>query len=127
MAALTIVGVRDVQMANAQKNLLATIITTASVGVFVVAYAVAWPQTLFGLIGALIGGYDGTRAARHIPAAIMRAVVVAVGLFFSGFSFFHVIAASILSFPLPAQAPSRPHARLVQKADMRTNEPCPDR
>lgn len=80
MAALTIVGVRDVQMANAQKNLIATIITTVSVLIFIFAGAVAWPQTVCVLIGASVGGYVGARLARKVSERVLRSVVIAVGL-----------------------------------------------
>jgi len=80
IVAPTVVGVRDLQVANAQKNLLATAITTVSVGAFVAAGVVAWPQALPVLAGALAGGYLGGRAARHIPAAALRLVIVATGL-----------------------------------------------
>lgn len=87
MAALTIVGVRDMQMANAQKNLLATLVTTLSVVTFSAAGIVAWPQTLAVLAGALAGGYFGARTARHIPARALRTVVVLTGLGLSVFYF----------------------------------------
>jgi len=87
MAALTIIGIRDVQLANAQKNWLATIITTISVAVFSIAGAVAWPQTIAVLLGALIGGYFGARLARRIPADALRVVVILVGLVLSGYYF----------------------------------------
>lgn len=87
MAALTIIGIRDVQMGNAQKNWLATIVTTISVSVFAIAGAVAWPQTLAVLSGAVIGGYGGARMARRIPAAALRIVVICVGLGLSGYYF----------------------------------------
>jgi len=87
MAALTIIGIRDVQLANAQKNWLATIITTISVAVFSITGAVAWPQTIAVLLGALIGGYFGARLARRIPADALRVVVILVGLVLSGYYF----------------------------------------
>ncbi len=87
MAALTIIGIRDVQMANAQKNWLATIITTISVLVFALAGAVAWLQTIAVLFGALIGGYGGARLARRIPAGALRMVVIIVGLVLSAYYF----------------------------------------
>ena len=67
MAALTLIGVSDVQSANAQKNFLATVITTISVGIFIAAGVVAWPATLAVLVGATIGGYFGARLARAHP------------------------------------------------------------
>lgn len=87
MAALTIVGVSDVQMANAQKNWLATVITTISVAVFALGGVVAWPQTFAVLVGALIGGYGGARLARRVPAGALRIAVIAVGLGLSAYHF----------------------------------------
>lgn len=87
MAALTIIGVRDVQLANAQKNWLATIITTISVAVFSIAGAVAWPQTIAVLLGALVGGYGGARLARRVSARVLRVVVICVGLALSVYYF----------------------------------------
>lgn len=87
MAALTIVGVRDLQIANAQKNLLAAIVTTISVAAFSVAGIVAWPQTLVVLVGAVLGGYGGARAARRIPVAVLRWLVIATGLSISALYF----------------------------------------
>lgn len=87
MAALMIVGLRDVQLANAQKNWLATVITTISVAVFALGGMVAWPQTLAVLVGALMGGYGGARLARRIPALALRLVVIAVGLSLSVYYF----------------------------------------
>lgn len=87
MAALTIVGVRDVQMANAQKNWLATVITTISVVVFSLGGVVAWPQTIVVLLGALVGGYGGARLARKVPAQALRVAVIVVGLVLSCYYF----------------------------------------
>ncbi|SDU43129.1 sulfite exporter TauE/SafE family protein [Stappia sp. ES.058] len=87
MAALTIIGVRDIQMANAQKNWLATIITSISVLVFAIAGAVAWLQASAVLFGALIGGYGGARVARRIPGGALRVVVIGVGLALSAYYF----------------------------------------
>ncbi len=87
IAALTIIGIRDVHMANAQKNWLATIITTISVLVFALAGAIAWPQTIAVLFGALIGGYGGARLAKRIPASALRIVVIIVGLVLSAYYF----------------------------------------
>lgn len=87
MAALAIVGVADLQQANAQKNLIATVVTTVSVAVFVAAGAVAWPQTIVVMAGAAAGGYGGARLARRVPARLLRGLVVAVGLALSAWYF----------------------------------------
>ncbi len=88
MAALTLIGVSDVQSANAQKNFLATVITTISVGIFIAAGVVAWPATLAVLVGATIGGYFGARLARRIPGKALRLCIVAFGFFLSAYYFF---------------------------------------
>lgn len=67
------------------ENLLAAIITTISVVTFVSAGVIAWPQTLVVLAGA--GGYFGGRAARYVPARLLRLAVVATGLGLSIFYF----------------------------------------
>jgi len=87
MAALTIIGVRDLQMANAQKNWLAMVITTISIAVFAVGGVVAWPETLAVLVGALFGGYGRARLARRVPATALRLTVVTVGFALSIYYF----------------------------------------
>ena len=79
LAVLTIVGVTDIQSANAQKNLLGAIITTIAVVLFASAGVVAWRQTLVMLTGAVIGGYCGARLARRVPAGVLRGAVIIVG------------------------------------------------
>lgn len=79
MAALTMVGVRDVHEANAQKNLIATIITTFSVITFACAGVVAWPQTACVFLGATIGGRAGAFLAQVISSAALRRFVIATG------------------------------------------------
>ena len=87
MAALTTIGLCEVQMANAQKNWLATIITTISVAVFSIAVTLAGPQTLAVLLGALGGGYGGARLARLVPARLLQVVVILVSLSLSAYYF----------------------------------------
>jgi len=92
MATLALIGVQDVQSANAQKNLLATLITTISVGLFVTAGMVAWPETITVLVRAIIGGYFGAWFARRIPANILRYGIVAIGF---GLSIYYFLACGV--------------------------------
>ncbi|MEW5425255.1 sulfite exporter TauE/SafE family protein [Amorphus sp. 3PC139-8] len=87
MAALTMIGVSDVQSANAQKNLLAAVITTISAAIFIGAELVHWPSTVVVLLGAVAGGYLGARLARHIPARVLRGFIVSLGLVLSVYYF----------------------------------------
>ena len=87
MAGLAIIGESNIQMANAQKNWLAMIITSVSVVTFAIAGAISWPQTLSVLLGAVIGGLVGARVAKFMPPHILRAIIVAVGLALSWYYF----------------------------------------
>ncbi len=69
-------GIRAVK---ALKNLLATCVSLAAIVLFVVRGAVAWPETLVMLAGALVGGYAGGHLIRVLPAHLVRAGVIAVG------------------------------------------------
>jgi uncharacterized membrane protein YfcA len=79
-AALSLLGVDDMQEANALKNVLATIVSTIAIAVFLVGGAVAFQETSIVLAGAVAGGYFGARAARRLPIKWLRKLVIAVGL-----------------------------------------------
>jgi uncharacterized protein len=87
MAALAILGVDDVQEANALKNLLATIVTSIAVVSFVTAGVIAWGPTLIVLAGAVLGGYVGAKLARRLDAATLRTAVVGVGICLTAYYF----------------------------------------
>jgi len=69
-------GIRAVK---ALKNLLATCVSLAAIVLFVARGAVAWPETLVMLAGALAGGYAGGHLIRVLPARLVRVGVIAVG------------------------------------------------
>lgn len=87
MAALNILGVRDPQDANAQKNMLSTIITTVSVAIFVFADLVEWSSAAVVVAGSLIGGYQGSKLAQRLSPVILRTLVIVVGLALSAYYF----------------------------------------
>jgi uncharacterized protein len=87
MAALTILGADDIQEANALKNLLATVVTSVAIVVFVSAGVIAWTPTLVVLAGAAVGGYAGARLVRRIDAAVLRIAIVGVGICLTAYYF----------------------------------------
>ncbi|OCW59556.1 sulfite exporter TauE/SafE family protein [Hoeflea olei] len=80
MAVLTLIGLSDVNEANAVKNALATIVSSLAVAVFIVTGIIAWGPGAAVLAGAVAGGYLGARFARWINPRILRAIIIAVGL-----------------------------------------------
>lgn len=69
----------DLRTANVTKNLLAGLTSVVAVLVFVTQAAVAWGPTALVMIGGLVGGFIGGHLARVVPAAWVRAVVIAAG------------------------------------------------
>jgi uncharacterized membrane protein YfcA len=65
---------------NALKNLLSILIAAVAIVIFVSGGVVAWPQALVMIPGVALGGYAGVWMARRVSQAIMRVLVVAVGV-----------------------------------------------
>lgn len=80
MAVLALDGVDDLEVANAVKNALATVVTSVSVGVFVATGVIAWGPAAVVLVGAGVGGYAGARLAGRISPILLRRAVIVIGL-----------------------------------------------
>lgn len=89
MAALGLLGVSDIHLANWLKNAIATVITGLAVALYIVGGAVSWPETSLALAGGLIGGYIGARLAGTLSAHWLRRGVVGVGFGLSAYYFLH--------------------------------------
>lgn len=70
----------DYHKLNALKNFVAVIIAFVAIIVFVSGGVVAWIPALIMIPAGALGGYAGVWAARRVPQAVIRALVVAVGL-----------------------------------------------
>ncbi|MBR0565542.1 sulfite exporter TauE/SafE family protein [Azoarcus sp. L1K30] len=79
IAALAIQGFDDMHEINALKNWLSAVIYSVAVATFTIAGAVSWPHTVVMLITGTLGGYWGARAARRLPAPLIRGFVIAIG------------------------------------------------
>ncbi|MEY8877027.1 MAG: sulfite exporter TauE/SafE family protein [Leptothrix sp. (in: b-proteobacteria)] len=80
MALYTLTGERDINTANALKNLNSLVLSLLSVAAFAWAGAIHWPQALVMMVAATIGGFWGARVARRLPVAAVRALVVVTGV-----------------------------------------------
>ncbi|GAB4090885.1 sulfite exporter TauE/SafE family protein [Hydrogenophaga soli] len=80
MALYTLTGEPRVNTANALKNFNSFVLSLLSVAAFAVAGAIAWPQALWMMACATLGGVLGARVARRLPAAWVRGLVMTTGL-----------------------------------------------
>ena len=80
MAVLGIGVDESLQRLNAAKNVLAAIVNAGAGLIFAVVADVDWWIVLVIGIGAVIGGQLGATVGRRLPGAVLRVVIVAVGL-----------------------------------------------
>ena len=79
LASLALLGMDNIHTMNALKTLMASCINGVAVVTFVVAGAVAWPQALLMVAGAMAGGYGGAHFARQLDPLRVRRLVISVG------------------------------------------------
>jgi uncharacterized protein len=70
----------ELQRVNAAKNVLTGLVNLVAAVVFVLVAEVAWLAALLIAVGSVLGGLIGSRVGRRLPPAVLRAVVVVVGL-----------------------------------------------
>jgi uncharacterized protein len=71
----------DLQRINALKVVLAGLVNLIAGVVFVFAAHIAWLPALLIAVGSTIGGVLGARYGRRLSPTVLRAVIVAVGIF----------------------------------------------
>ena len=87
MALYTLAGEGRLNTVNALKNLNSLVLSLLSVLAFAWAGAIVWPQALWMMFWATLGGWWGARLARRLPASWVRGLVIATGLTMSGVFF----------------------------------------
>jgi uncharacterized membrane protein YfcA len=87
LTALGFLAVGDIHHMNGVKTVLATAINGIAIVIFVVDRQVRWDFALAMMAAAIVGGYAGARVARRLPAAVVRGIVVAIGLILAGYYF----------------------------------------
>jgi uncharacterized protein len=80
LAALGFMGLHNIHRMNGLKNWGGLCMNVVAAGMFAFSSLVSWPVALAMAIGAVSGGYLGSRAAQRVPQALVRAAVVAIGL-----------------------------------------------
>ena len=75
------IGVADsMQRHNATKNVLALIVNGVAAVIFIFVADVNWPVAGLIALGSVIGGQIGATVGRRLPANVLRAVIVTVGV-----------------------------------------------
>jgi uncharacterized protein len=88
LAALGLLGFKDIHRMNALKNLLALCINGVAALYFVANGAVIWADVLVMTLAAIAGGYSGARLAYRLGRRFVRLAVIAIGLAMSVSLFF---------------------------------------
>ena len=80
LALMGILMDETLQRINAVKNVLAAVVNLVSGIVFVFVADVAWEAVLLLAAGSIVGGQLGARVGRRLPGAVLRGVIVVVGV-----------------------------------------------
>ncbi|MGZ4808600.1 MAG: sulfite exporter TauE/SafE family protein [Thermoanaerobaculia bacterium] len=80
LAALGLIGLRDMHQMNGLKNLLAICINGVAAVYFALSHAVVWSDVGIMAVTSIAGGYAGARLARRLGRRFVRGFVIAIGL-----------------------------------------------
>jgi hypothetical protein len=81
MACLNMIGISNIHENNAIKNLLALIITSVSIAIFIFLKMVNWQFAIPTLIATIFGGIIGVTLAKKINPKLLKMIVIIIGLF----------------------------------------------
>ncbi len=79
LAALGLLGMRDINRANGIKNFLGICINSIAVLSFAITGLVVWPAALLMAGAALLGGYVGANVAVRVQQTVIRRAIVTIG------------------------------------------------
>ena len=80
MAVLGIGVDDDLQRLNATKNVLALVVNTVSALIFIAVADIDWAVAGLIAVGSVVGGQLGATVGRRLSPAVLRGVIVVVGL-----------------------------------------------
>jgi uncharacterized protein len=80
LAALRLYGFTDIHGMNGIKTVLSGSLNAIAAIVFIAAREVSWPPTLLMMAAGILGGFVGPAIARRVKPAIIRGVVICVGI-----------------------------------------------
>lgn len=71
----------DLQRINGLKNVLAFLVNGVAGVLFILVAHIAWAPAVLLAAGSIVGGQVGAVVGRRLPARLLRAVIVVVGVF----------------------------------------------
>ncbi|MCU1244185.1 MAG: hypothetical protein JWN02_95 [Acidobacteria bacterium] len=80
LAALGLMGLRDLHQMNGLKNVLAICINGVAAIYFISRGAVIWSDVLLMAVSSILGGFAGARLAHRLGRKFIRRAVVVIGL-----------------------------------------------
>jgi uncharacterized protein len=80
LAELGLVGLTNIHQMNGLKNFAAVCISGIAAVYFALGKHVDWPLAALMAVGAVLGGYSGAWVAQRIGQAMVRWVIIAIGL-----------------------------------------------
>ena len=80
LAALGFMGLRNIHRMNGLKNWGGLCMNAVAAVTFAFSGLVNWPAALAMAVGAMTGGYLGSRTAQRVPQDLVRAAVAGIGL-----------------------------------------------
>lgn len=79
LTSLGFMGLQNIHHANAVKTLLASLINSISILIFMSGDLINWTYAIEMAVSAVIGGYCGANVARRLPPTYVRWTVVLIG------------------------------------------------
>ena len=87
LAALSLMGMRDIHRMNGVKMFLGMLINAVATVVFAASGLVRWPEAILMAAAAVAGGFVGAALSRRVPREAVRGIVIAVGFLAAGAEF----------------------------------------
>ncbi len=80
LAALGFLGFTNIHRMNGLKNFGALCVNAVAAITFAMSSLVDWPVALAMAVGAILGGYAGSRMAQRVPQPRVRQAIIFIGL-----------------------------------------------
>ena len=80
LAALGFMGFTNIHRMNGLKSIGGTCANLVAAATFALSRLVDWPIAAAMALGAIVGGYGGSRLAQRVPQDRVRAMIIVIGL-----------------------------------------------